>query len=315
MSLITSLLQFFSKPASKQQLGVSIGPSSSTFCYLNENNIAIYQESAFDLAISKHSENNESTLYVIDSLKELLTKHQVSGNCHVILSPSYYKIVQVDKPSVPLAEMAGALKWQVNDLVTIEVDDMIVDYFDAYTLAGTKPKVNVVCASKKFLTVMLGSIHQGDTKISTISTEEFAFLSLVPKQDDSVLLVCQQPNAEVVLLIVKNGQLYFYRRLRGFAQLSQQSQQELAMGTTDNLSIEIQRITDYFERQLKQSPIKLIQVIVPSDNEQYLVDQLAQNTDISVQLLALPEQYRGQRKYAVAIGASLFNTLEQAHDS
>ena len=315
MSLITPLLQFFSKPESKQQLGIYIGTSSLTLFSFDENNEVIYQDSPLDMPTDQHFGDNAATKYITDSLRELLTKHQASGNCHVVLSPSYYKIVQVDKPSVPLTEMVSALKWQVNDLVTIEVDDMIVDYFDAHTLAGAKPKVNVVCASKSFLTVMLRSIYQDDIKISTISTEEFAFLSLVPKQDEAVLLVCQQPNTEAVLLIIKNGQLYFYRRLRGFAQLSQQSQQELANGTTDNLSIEIQRIIDYFERQLKQSPIKSIQVIVPSDNEQYLADQLALNTDISVKLLALPEQYQEQRKYAVAIGASLLNTLEQAHDS
>ena len=315
MSLITPLLQFFSKPESKQQLGIYIGTSSLTLFSFDENNEVIYQGSPLDMPTDQNFGDNAATKYITDSLRELLTKHQASGNCHVVLSPSYYKIVQVDKPSVPLTEMVSALKWQVNDLVTIEVDDMIVDYFDAHTLAGAKPKVNVVCASKSFLTVMLRSIYQDDIKISTISTEEFAFLSLVPKQDEAVLLVCQQPNTEAVLLIIKNGQLYFYRRLRGFAQLSQQSQQELANGTTDNLSIEIQRIIDYFERQLKQSPIKSIQVIVPSDNEQYLADQLALNTDISVKLLALPEQHQGQRKYAVAIGASLLNTLEQAHDS
>jgi len=313
MSLITRLLQFFSKPESKPQLGICIGPSSLTLCYLDESNEISYQESALDMSPNPPLGNNAATKNVTENLKGFLTQYVASGNCHVVLSPAFYKIVQVDKPNIPANEMLGALKWQVNDLVTIEVDDMIVDYFDAHAVVGGNPQVNVICASKSFLMVLFSAINQGGIQLSTISTEEFAFLSLLPKKDAAVLLVCQQPNAEVVLLIVKNGQLYFYRRLRGFTQLYQQSEEDLAMGTTERLSLEIQRFMDYFERQLKQAPIKSIQVMVPSDNEQYLADKLAENTDVVVQLLALPEQHQGQRKYAVAIGASLLNTLEQAH--
>ena len=312
MSLITRLSKFFSKPESKRQLGVSIGPSSLTLCYLDENNETSYQEAALDA--NQNLGDNAAIKNVTDGLTALLTKNSISGNCHVVLSPAYYKIVQVEKPNVPVDEMIGALKWQVNDLVTIAIDDLIIDYFDAPVFSAANPKVNVICASKSFLTLLIATINQDGIKLSTISTEEFAFISLVPKQESPILLVCQQLNAEAVLLIVKKGQLYFYRRLRGFTQLSQQSEQELAMGATESLSLEIQRSIDHFERQLKQSPIKLIQVIVPSAHEQYLVDKLAENTDIPVQLLALPEQNQGQRKHAVAIGAGLLEALEQSNE-
>jgi MSHA biogenesis protein MshI len=312
MSALTRLTQFFSKSESKHQIGVSIGPAGLMLCYLNEKNKVSYQELPLEIMAPQKVVNDTDTKTVSTSVTKLLTKNKVSGNCHLVLPASHYQMVQVDKPNVPKDEIVAALKWQVKDLVTIEVDDLIVDYFDVPVLLAGNPKVNVVCASKTFLTAMVGSINQGEIKLSTISTEEFAFLSLLPRQDDAILLVCQQRNAEIVLLIVQNGQLYFHRRLRGFAQISQQSEQELAMGITDSLSLEIQRSTDYFERQLKQSPIKSIQVFIPSDNEQYLVDKLGLNTNILVQLLALPEQYQGQRKYGLAIGASLLSTLEQS---
>jgi len=315
MSLITALSQLFSKPESKHQLGVAIGQTSLMFCYLPENAEINYQEVNLELNLSQNLSAEAATKAVTESLMKLSTDHQVSGGCHLVLPASHYQIVQIDKPSVPDNEIAAALKWQVKDLVTIAVDDMIVDYFDGPTLAGGNAKLNVVCASKSFLTAMVSTINQGELLFKTISTEEFAFVSLLPKQDDAVLLVCQQPNEEVILLIVKKGKLYFHRRLRGFAQIANKNQQELTMGVIDSLSLEIQRSLDYFERQLKQAPIKSIQVIVPMDNEDFLVEKLGQNTHISVQLLDLPEQHQGQRQFAAAIGASLLNTLEQNNES
>ena len=315
MSLITRLSQLFSKPESKPQLGVAIGCSSINICYLDEKNKISYQEMVLELNSTPKLATDALNKKVVNSLMKLSTEYKFSGNCQIVLPSSHYQLVQVDKPNVPMNEVVAALKWQVRELVSIAVDDMIVDYFDGPTLAGVNAKVNVVCVSKFFLKAIVDSINKNALNLSIISTEVFAFVSLVPKQKDAILLVCQQPNEEIVLLIIKNGVLYFHRRLRGFSQISQQSQQELAMGTVDNLSLEIQRSTDYFERHLKQSPIICIEVIVPMDNEQFLLEKLALNTDISVRLLALPEPHQGQRKYATAIGASLLNNLEQVDES
>jgi len=314
MSLITRVSQLFSKPEAKPQLGVAIGRSSLTICYVDQQNKISYQEMALEGNSTQKVATDTLTNQVTNSLMKLSTESKFSGNCQVVLPGSHYQLVQVDKPNVPNNEVVAALKWQVKELVSIDVDDMILDYFDGPTSAGVNAKVNVVCVSKNLLKAIVGSINKNALNLSIISTEVFAFVSLVPEQKDPILLVCQQPNEEIVLLIIKNGVLYFHRRLRGFSEISQQSKQELAMGTVDNLSLEIQRSTDYFERHLKQSPITAIEVMVPIDNEQYLLEKLAQNTDISVRLLALPKPHQGQRKYATAIGASLLSNLEQVDE-
>lgn len=309
MSLITTISNLFSKPEPKHQLGMSIGQKAITVCYLSENLEADYQKIELGTDVNQNLSADLTTKTVTAKLAELSSGLQSPSNCQIIIPVSHYQIVQVDKPNVPDAEIAAALKWQIKDLVTIAVEDMIIDYFDGPTLAGGA-KLNVVCASKAFLTELVGALTDDNIHLKKISTEEFAFASLVEKQDTAVLLVCQQPNEEIMLMIVKKGKVYFHRRLRGFAQIEKQSEQELTMGTIDSLSLEIQRSTDYFERQLKQAPIKAIQVIVPMDNENILVGKLAQNTHIPVQLLALPELHQNQRKHAAAIGATMLDNLE-----
>ncbi|MCJ8319927.1 MAG: hypothetical protein MJK12_09855 [Colwellia sp.] len=313
MSLITTISNLFSKPEPKHQLGVSIGQKTITVCYLSESLEADYQKIELGTDFNQNLSADFVTKAVTDKLTKLSSELQTPSNCQIILPVSHYQIVQVDKPNVPDAEIAAALKWQVKDLVTVAVEDMIIDYFDGPILAGGA-KLNVVCASKAYLTELVTNLTQDNINLKKISTEEFAFVSLVEKQDAAVLLVCQQPNEEIILIIVKKGKIYFHRRLRGFSQIGKQSEEELTMGTIDSLSLEIQRSTDYFERQLKQAPIKAIQVIVPIDNENILAEKLAQNTHIPVQLLALPESHHNQRKYAAAIGATLLDNLEKSFE-
>ncbi len=227
-----------------------------------------------------------------------------------MLSNAHSQIVQVERPKVPDTEINAALKWQIKDLVNIAPDNMVVDYFDGPTLAGGMEKVNVVCAAKNDLAELVTTLSTDDLSVESITTEEFAFASLLPIQQDAVLLVCQQPNEEINLLIIKNGQLFFSRRLRGFVQISKKSEDELMMGVIDSLSLEIQRSTDYFERQLKQAPIKTIEVLVPIANEAFLARKLAENTNVEVKLFTMPDSFDNERKHAVAIAATQLNFME-----
>ena len=54
------------------------------------------------------------------------------------------------------------------------------------------------------------------------------------------------PHEEIVLIIVKQQQIFFHRRLRGFANIATKSAEELAFSVIDEISLEIQRSTDLF---------------------------------------------------------------------
>lgn len=294
MSLLSNLNKIFSKPESTHKLGVALSSKLLSYCYLNNEQ----EVSVQTVPLTSTPEQQ---------LKEFLSTPDLEGQCQLILSASQYHIVQIDKPNVPKEEIAAALKWQVKDLVPYSAEDMIVDYFAGPTLIGTSEKLNVVCAQKSTLMTIVDTFHNSKIVLKHISTEEFAFASLLPVQDDACLLVCQQPNEEIILMIVKQGKLHFHRRLRGFIQINSESEQQLTMGTVERLSLEIQRSTDYFERQLKQAPIKKIQLIMSMNTEKFLADKLSENTHVPVSLLALANPYQDHRASAVAIGALHLN--------
>jgi MSHA biogenesis protein MshI len=298
MSLITKINNIFSKIESTNLLGVSLRQQSFAFFSRPEQGESQFQQ--INSPLAEHPQQ----------IKIQQEKHQLHGQCHLVLASSQTQVVQVDKPNIPASELNDALKWQIRDLVNYSPEDMILDYFDGPTLSGGNEKINVVCASKKELLTLIDPLNHDGLTLKSITTEEFAFASLLAVQDDACLMVCQQPNEEIILLIVKQGKVFFSRRLRGFAQIANKTEEELSLGIVDNLNLEIQRSTDYFERQLKQAPIRSIEVIVPIANEAVLARKLSENTNVVVNLLTMPEGFHHAREFAATLGATQLNHME-----
>lgn len=297
MSLITQINKLFSKKKSTQVVGLSLQPASLDFCSSSANQKPICKK------IKKSN--------LLASIASLSNEFSSGGSCNIVLSGSQYQIVQVEKPKVPDAEVNSALKWQVKDLVSFSADNMVVDYFDGpQQLSGSTSKINVVCADLTELRKIVEQVTDNDLDINIITTPEFAFAQLIPFSEAATLLVCQHAEEDLLILIVKQGRIYFQRRIRGLSQISQRTEEELTMGAIDTLSLEIQRSTDYFERQLKQAPIKEIDVVIPMENEAFLVRKISENTNVPVNLLKMPEGYEAFRPFACTIGAALLNNAE-----
>ena len=306
MSFLTKLSQLFSKNSSNQRLGIAFQHQGVSLCSIptQKSDTAIDENTAAKV-IFEHEKANSANFS--SAIQALHNKCELEGNACLVLNEAQSQVVQIDKPSLPANEMNSALKWQIKDLVSISPNNMVVDYYDAPLLAGGKERINVVCAPLNELKTLVETTEQGAVKISEITTQEFAFAKLLAPQDDANLLVCQQPNEEIVLIIVKQQKIFFQRRLRGFSQIGAKSVEELSFSIIDDIGLEIQRSTDYFERQLKQAPIKAIKVLLPIALENIFVEKLAENSIVPVSLLELPRPYHQYREYAAAIGASLDN--------
>lgn len=304
MSFLTKIIQLFSKNSSSQRLGIAFQQQSVSLCSIpqQKSDSSVGEDPAEKVIFHEEKANSGN---FSQALQALHSNCELEGMAILVLSEAQSQIVQVDKPSVPESEINSALKWQVKDLVSFSPDNMVLDYYDAPTLSGGKEKINVVCASLDELKTLVAEIEQGNVKVGAITTQEFAFAKLLSPQNDAYLLVCQQPNEEIVLIIVKQQKIFFHRRLRGFEKIGMKSAEELSFSIIDDLSLEIQRSTDYFERQLKQAPIKGIKVLLPIELENIFIEKLAENTVAPVSLLEVPRPYHEHREFAAAIGACL----------
>lgn len=315
MSLLTSISKLFSKKQSDQLVGISLQHESITLCSL-PSRVTVSPSNDGEGNTPYFQEVKVEQLDFSAAINEAQVNANLAGKCHLVLNSQQAQIVQVDKPSVPAAEINGALKWQVKDLVNISPENMVLDYFDGPVIAGGKQKINVVCSPITELKKIVAAANAKSMEVVSITIAEFAFANLLPIQNDACLLVCQQPNEEIVLLIIKQGKLYFHRRLRGYTQIASKTEDELTMTVIDNVALEIQRSSDYFERQLKQAPIKEIKVLLPIKSESFFARKLAESSHLPVSLLSLPENYQADREYGAAIGATMteIRVIEQPQE-
>lgn len=300
--MFDSLKKLFSNKIVKDKFGIAIRQTVGSICVANiESHNTVIQEYS-GTANAKASE----------WLDELLASGQVVGQGYIVLSNQFYTLVQIDKPDLPEEEIIPALKWLVKDIVPIEPDDMMVDYTDAPVLVNGMPKINVVCTHLSLLKNFTSSFKRHNITLKGIITESVAFANLVPISQEPVLLICQQPYEDLIIMIIVDGQIYFNRYLRGFNEIGGYSQEQLSNGICDSLSVEIQKSLDFFERQLKQKAIKNIKVLIPVANEQFIIDKLAANTLVPVSTLKLSEAYAPHRDCAASIGGFLENGIVEA---
>ncbi|TAA45204.1 type IV pilus biogenesis protein PilM [Corallincola spongiicola] len=265
--------RLFGRKASGERIGIRVSNDTLTLCRFR--------------AGAPHTISAESLSYRSDITFEqaLATGEALPPNasdCQLVVGPSYYHIVQVDRPAVDDAEIAQALSWAIKDLVPIAPENMILDYFELPVQPAGANKLNVVCADIQVLKPMVDGIHAAKLPLSGIAVDELTLPKLFPVTDEAQLLLVQQANEELLLLIVKQGMLFFSRRIRGYDLLVSMTGEELRAGVVDNLSLEVQRSLDYFESQLRQAPVKQIVVALPGDNTPLLLELMSANFFIPV---------------------------------
>lgn len=210
------------------------------------------------------------------ALAEWVKTHKAAGTpCRVAFSMNQYQLLQVERPNVPDAELGQALRWTVKDLLGAE-EDMLVEYFDLPVQSAGAHKVNLVAVPKALVRKVVAGIFYSGLELEHIGIEELCPCDLLETSEQAQITLMQEPGEEVCLSIIKQSQLYFSRRLRGYEQLSSLGLEQIQAGVVDSLSLEIQRSMDYFEGQLRQAPVRGIVICVDTPFQQDLQLMLQQ---------------------------------------
>ncbi|WP_052749078.1 hypothetical protein [Arsukibacterium ikkense] len=205
----------------------------------------------------------------------------------VIIPPSMYQIVQLEKPALTEQELRAALPWQVKDMTDIALEELVLDYIDLPAAPGQPAKINVVVAVKSQLQELVAIVSRDKLNLQQILIEEWLIHALLEYGDHAALVLMHQPEQDVLLQVIRQGQLQFSRRLRGFNRLHQYSEPELQQGVFDNLLLEIQRSMDYIESQLKLPPVRSIHLLCSGSDRTDLVPLFHQAGFSQVQALRL----------------------------
>ena len=216
----------------------------------------------------------------------LLEKAEAYGALvRVVLNASLVTQLQIEKPSVPENELAGALPWAIKDLVSEPVTQLVCDYVDMPFNPIAKPRVTVICVLKNRMQQLADAIN-AKAQLLDVTTEEFALVDLVGRAQRMELFLYRLPGQELSLMAVSEGQLCFSRQLRGFSINGLGRGEMWPSEKFDELTLQIQRSLDYLSAQLKLGEAAQLYVAVSSPLLGSLVHHLAENFSFPVTAMA-----------------------------
>ncbi|MCL1050056.1 MSHA biogenesis protein MshI [Shewanella abyssi] len=285
---------------SKLQFWRKAVPTTALGLYVCADKIFVYQG-----ATEKSAANSSTfTFKKFDWIYafEQIVKSFGIAKIQIVLSAEFYQVMQVDRPNVEAEEMNAALLWSVKDLVSQPVTDIHLDYFESSK--QTTNKLSVVVAEKKQLTNLLLAVRATGNETCGVTIEEMAVTNLF-NDSQARLLLSHRTGGELLLAVVKNGELFMQRRVRGFLQLDSIAADDLAFGHADNLSLEIQRSMDFFESQLREAPVASIDLLmlgardklaelVSENFSQSVTPFQAESVEVIFSQMALAEFSRGE---------------------
>lgn len=254
-------------------------------------------------------------------IKFLITDAELEDVPSVIVIPSdKVQSAQIELSELPEVDIQAALPWKVKELVSIPTNDMVCDYLAMdIQPSGQAPKAQVIATQRSYLEFILAPLHDANVPVVAITTEQLVLARMQSTKDAAQLLYVQHANTAAILLILKNQQICFARKIRGTDSLVNMTAEQVTEYGADMVAIEMQRSIDYYESQLKQPPIKDVLVAVAGPHEALLGELL--NTSLPVKTKVVP--YAGindttgamSLSFLTAYGAALYAKQENLADA
>ncbi len=254
----------------KTQLGVFIGKDRVDICGLSSDHTDITILDSAPVAAGRP---------LVETLSELISRHNLqSSDCYFVLSNQLYHLLQIDKPKVPDNEIANALPFIAKEFISEPVSNVTLDYFRV----PNQPKINLVYCAKSLVENIISACQQAKVNLCSIGIEELSTANFFRTENSTQMLISQQSHEEIILTIIYNNELYFSRRLRGYARLRDLQVDQLDSTLIDSFSLEIQRSADFVVSQLKIPEVSNINITIPSAIPAQLIARLQDNFTIKV---------------------------------
>jgi MSHA biogenesis protein MshI len=295
--------KLFNQKKNQSAVGVSIHADTVRLVKLQRSNDGVICTDVDELAFTGEEQ-------LVSQLGQLIKRYSLSDSIVTIMLPSSkVQTSQIERDEIPETDPQVALRWQLKDLISIPGQDMVCDFIDMpLQPIGQKAKAQVFATSRTYLTKILAPFHEQDVEIANISAEQFGLAQLQNTKDAAQLAFIQHKGREGILLIVKNKQICFARKLRGSDAVLEMAPEMVKAGGSDNIAIEIQRSIDYYESQLKQPPIKNVLIAVDGPNEELLVDALNLALPVKTKPIEIDSVTNGEQishRHLVTFGAAV----------
>ena len=238
------------------------------------------------LCESFHKEGSDG-----ETLKRLRRELELDRyHCMTMLQPRDYRLLPVDAPNVPAAEVKTALRWAIKDLVDFPVETAMVDavHVPGVAASGRPAQMLAVVARNELIAATVQPFNDAGIDLSIIDIPELAQRNLAACMEEGgrgLALLCIDENG-ALLTFTAGGELYQSRVI-------DITQREFESGANaeelfDRLALELQRSLDHFDRQFRSVAIQRVVISQVSSGER-LVEYLNSNLTIPVSMLDLEQ--------------------------
>lgn len=217
-----------------------------------------------------------------------------AGDAIALLDPADYQILKVDTPNVPQEELKAAARWQVKEMVDVDVAELTLDVMhvggDAERASTTSARqLFVVAARNSAIKALTGGAAAISDQVSIVDVWETALRNLLARQaraDDLAARACAAvliDERHCLLVVCAGDELFYTRRLEGDAALLARARGEQAAASAADLPlgfeyqpggafdsagsqesplvVELQRSIDVWERSWPELPLARLYVI------------------------------------------------------
>ena len=265
-------------------------------------------------------------------------KPVTSGDAIALLDPADYQILKVDTPNVPPEELKAAARWQIKEMVDVDVAELTLDVMHVGgDVERAQRQLFVVAARNSAIKALTSGAAAISSNITIVDVWETALRNLLAAQaraDDLAARACAAVHIDErhCLLVVSAGdELFYTRRLEGDPGLLARARGEQADagaadlplgfeyqpgGTFDAsttqespLVVELQRSIDVWERSWPELPLARLYVITAEHGAEVatlIQRELGQRTVALDPLAAFaPDAPAPEGNAAQALGACL----------
>jgi MSHA biogenesis protein MshI len=213
-----------------------------------------------------------------------------AGEAIALLDPADYQILKVDTPNVPPEELKAAARWQVKELVDVDVAELTLDVMHVGgDVERPQRQLFVVAARNSAIKALTDGTAALNDHIGIVDIWETALRNLLARQsraDDLAARACAAVHIDehhCLLVVCAGEELFYTRRLEGDPALLARARGEQAEAAVTDLPlgfeyqpggafdsggsqesplvVELQRSIDVWERSWPELPLARLYVL------------------------------------------------------
>lgn len=231
------------------------------------------------------------------ALYQLVEQHNLLGApCHYVLHPSEYELLLTDAPDVEDEELAAAIKWRVKDLLSMPMEEAVIDAFALpdHAYRGRMKMVYVVAVRRQTIERLVQIMQHSGLELAVIDITELALRNLIqlqPFTEGASIGLLRLRGTGGIINLIQDNQLCFTRSIETPLQEFEMSPTEESINENrrkvERLVLELQRSLDYYEAQIGMGAVNQIWLIPLKQDVPALVETLQERLSIELKVFDL----------------------------